>query len=389
MKLPAGQNSFSFGFYQAKYQKISLLIIWVFLQCFFLWKNGIVTSLEAVKYIDQASVFLATGKYSSGNFLFYSVQILLIALCLKLKISYLFLVIFQMLANGISIVCFYKLVMKLSQNNLFTFVATLYFLLFAYYHLFNTYLFTESLFFSFSVIYTYVLFTRKKFNAKIILVIVLFLSLLYFTRPTGIFFIPATFVFIAIKFYSKKALRIIAVSFVAAIAGSYFLFNYSIGSGGELDFLLPYLDERIICGVPTISEPHKFTVPVNKNSIEGLLYIISHNFQLFFRLGMQRLGAFFGIYRPFYSTIHNIIGSSYFYLMYIVIIAGVRNLFKQHKAEVWFLLCNIGLMAATVMLSCDEWSNRFILAVIPFILLLGVISLTNYKKKFHAAGNNG
>src|ERR1035441_5799430 len=145
MKLPAGQNSFSFGFYQAKYQKISLLIIWVFLQCFFLWKNGIVTSLEAVKYIDQASVFLATGKYSSGNFLFYSVQILLIALCLKLKISYLFLVIFQMLANGISIVCFYKLVMKFSQNNLFTFVATLYFLLFAYYHLFNTYLFTESL----------------------------------------------------------------------------------------------------------------------------------------------------------------------------------------------------------------------------------------------------
>jgi hypothetical protein len=46
-------------------------------------------------------------------------------------------------------------------------------------------------------------------------------------------------------------------------------------------------------------------------------------------------------------------------------------------------------MAATVMLSCDEWSNRFILAVMPFILLLGVISLTNYKKKFHAAGNNG
>lgn len=380
-------NSLSLSKTKVYYQKNSLLILWVTMQFFFLWKNGIVTSLEAVKYIDQAKLFLATGRYSSLNFLFYSVEILLIVLCMKLKISYLFLVIFQIIFNGISIICFYKLVIKLSGNLMLSFISTAYFLAFFYYHLFNTYLFTESLFFSFSVIYTWFLFTREKINIKSIVLILLFLSLLYLTRPTGIFFIPATFFFLIIKFCSKYAGRIILVSLVVACISFYFLFNFSISSGGELDFLLPYLDERVICGVPTIKEAHNFTVPMNKNSIEGLFYIITHHFRLFLKLGVQRLFAFFSIYRPYYSTFHNIIASSYFYLMYLIIIVGVKNLFLKNKAEAWFLICNIGLMAITVILSCDEWSNRFILAVMPFILLLVVISINNYKTRVDAQRN--
>jgi hypothetical protein len=378
MKLPAGENSFSLGFYQAKYQKIFLLIIWVSLQCFLIWKNGIVTSLEAVKYIDQAKLFLSKGKYSSGNFLFYSVQIQLIALCMKFSISYLWLVIFQILINGISMVCFYKLVKLLSKNKIISFLATGYLIGFIYYQEFNTFLFTESLFFSFSVIYTYFLFTREKITIRNFILILLFLSFLYVTRPTGIFFIPATFLFITIKFHSKFAFKIIAASIGLAFIFFYFLFNFSLSSGGEFDFLIPYLKEEIICGVQTISQAHKLSLPVEKNSLAGLVYIIINHFHLFFRLAIQRLLAFFGVYRPYYSTFHNLIASSYFYLMYLIIIGGLKYLFRNNKAEVWFLICNIGLVAIAVMLSCDEWGNRFILSVLPFILLLSVISISNF-----------
>jgi hypothetical protein len=62
-----------------------------------------------------------------------------------------------------------------------------------------------------------------------------------------------------------------------------------LGSGGEFDFLLPYQQEIIICGVPTISLPHHIQIPVQKNSIQGLLYVVVEHFSLFFYLSIKRL----------------------------------------------------------------------------------------------------
>lgn len=357
-----------------------LAITWLLMQILFYRQYGIVTDLEAVKYINEANHFLATGKYSSNNFLFYSTQIMLIAFCLKLKIGFWFIVLLQIIVNALSLFCFYKMVKLISKNYLLPFLSTLYFLLFYYYHLYNTYLFTESLFFSFSVIYTYFLFTRDKLDFKNGLIILLFLSLLYFTRPTGIFFIPATYLFLIIKFFPKKAFTIVLVSTVFAITGLFFLFNYSLGSGGEFNFLLPYQKEMIICGVPTILYSHNITIPVERNSFQGLFYLITHHFDLFFTLSIKRLSAFFGVSRTYYSLFHNIFVSVYFYSIYLIILLGIINLFKKNKAEVWFLITNIALMAITVMVSCDEWHGRFILSLLPFFLLLAVISINNSKR---------
>ena len=347
------------------------------MQTFFLFHFGIFTHLEAEKYLYEAQHFLATGTYSSGNYLFYSTQIMLIAFCMKLHIGYWFIVLLQILLNGLSVICFYQIVKQISKNQWLSFLSTVYFLVFFYYHLYNTFLYTESLFFSFSVIYTYVLFSRKDLKTKSILLILFFLLLLYFTRPNGIFFIPATYLYLVIRFFPKRAFKIILVSAVAGLTGLFFLINYSLGSGGEFDFLLPYLDERIICGVPTIKTPHEFYIPVEKNSIQGLGYIITHHFGLFAKLSLQRLSAFFGVSRTFYSLFHNIFVSVYFYTIYFFILSNLWRLFRKNKPEIWFLLTNIFLMIITVMLSCDEWSNRFILSVMPFFLLLAIIGISN------------
>lgn len=356
---------------------IAFAATWFIMQVIMFMQNGIVTGLESTKYINEARHFLKTGSYSSNNFLFYSIEILLIALTLKLKISYFLIVLFQIVMNGISIICFYKIITGITKNKLIPWIGTFYFLIFYYYHLYNTYLFTESLFFSFSVIYSWLLFKQRSLSLRSSVLILCGLGILYFTRPTGIFFIPATYLFVVLKFYPKKALKILAVSAVFLLAGLFFIFNFSIGSGGEFDFLLPYLDERIICGVPTIATPHQISIPVEKNSIQGLLYIISNYPDLFFKLAVKRLIAFFGVYRSFHSLLHNIIACCYFYLLYLIIAAGIKNLFQNNKAEVWFLITNISLMAFTTMLSCDEWSNRFILSQLPFILILALISVNN------------
>lgn len=356
------------------------VLVWLSMQVIFYLQKGIVTNLEATKYLHEATLLLQTGKYSSNNFLFYSVQILLIAFCIKFNISFSFIVILQILVNGISIICFFRLIKNLTGRKTLAYTITFYFLIFYYYHEFNTYLFTESLFFSFSVIYTCFLFSVRKISWRNGIAIFLFIGLLYLTRPTGIFFLPATYLFLVIRFFQKRALKIIGLSCVFALPALYILINYSLGSGGEFDFLLPLNQEMIICGLPTVSTPHQISLPVDRNSIEGLLFIVAQYPGLFISLAVKRLGTFFGVSRDFYSTFHNIVLSVYFYTIYLVILSGLRSLFSKHKAEFCFLITNISLMTLTVMLSCDEWSNRFIFSQLPFFLLLATISIVNKKQ---------
>ena len=357
-----------------------IAIGWIIFQLYFFFRFGIGTNLEATKYIDQANLLLDSGNYSSGNYLFYSTEILLIALSKKLHTGYELVVAVQLLFNAVSVYCFYYLVIHLKNNKGLAFIFTAIFLSMIYYHLYNVYLFTESLYFSFSIIYTYLLFRIKKLSFKNIAIIIFVLAALYFTRPVGLFFIPATIVFIILKFFSKNVLRLFLFTGIIGIILLYFLINYSLNSGGELDFLLPYLDERIICGVPTISTAHQINVPVEKDSIEGLWFIISHNWNLFIRLSLKRLFAFFGVVRTYYSLAHNLFIAFYFYTLYIMILLGIPKLFKRFLPEAIFMISIIFFTAITVMLSCDEWHNRFILAVLPFFLLISVSFFIDKKK---------
>ncbi|MGZ3886221.1 MAG: hypothetical protein ACXVBP_02240 [Flavisolibacter sp.] len=371
-----------FHHYRAPGHKKNYLLLglcWLLLQIFLYAHFGIVTGYESAKYIEQANQLLATGHYTSGNFLFYSVEILLIALS---KITGLFpwlAVIIQMLVNAVALACFYQLAVGFTQSASRALLLTFFFLGMFYYHLYNVHLFTESLYFSFSLIYTYFLFSLKRLSLRNFILLFLGLSLLYVTRPTGLFFIPATLVFILVKFFREKALLLLSLSALAGVVLLYLLINFALKSGGEFDFLLPYLKNQVICGVSTIQGLNNIRVPVEKNSVEGLWYIISHHTTLFLDLAGRRLAAFWGVRRSYYSLGHNLFLCFYFYGSYLLILAGLKKLVRNYLPEMSFFFCNIILVTITVALSCDEWSNRFILALLPFFLLPASVGLTKPK----------
>lgn len=351
-------------------QIIVLISGWVALQCILFFHFGIVTQFESAKYITEAKALLQTGHYTSGNFLFYSIEILLIAFSYITHTFPWLVVVVQLLANAISVVLFYKLCFGITKDYLKTFFVTLFFISLFYYQLYNVHLFTESLYFSFGIIYTYLLFSIKKVSTQNIILLLIGLSFLYFTRPTGVFFLPSTIIYLVLKFYRKKAWLILSAFFVLGIISLYFLLNFALNSGGEFDFLLPYLDERIICGVPTIQGQHSIYIPVEKNSVQGLFYIITHYPSLFFGLAGKRLLAFFGVVRSYFSISHNIFIAFYFYSTYILAIIGLKKMMSVFLPQTFYFLANIFFMMITVMLSCDEWHNRFILGLFPFFLLL-------------------
>ncbi len=354
--------------------------IWLIIQLMAFIKFGLVTSFEATKYIEQARVLLDTGTYSSANFLFYSVQILLIAFSIKLNIGFGAVVMIQMVFNAISILVLYKLVLRFTSQRTIAFAATLFFMAMFFYHLYNVHLFTESLFFSFSIIYSYYLFHLKEPKPLPIITLLILLTLLIFTRPTGLLFIPPTLFFIIFRFAKRRALPVSLIALTGGMILFYFLLNTVLDSGGELNFLLPYAEEHVICGVPGVEEPHNLNAPINKNSVEGLWYIISHNTELFLGLAWKRFIAFWGVRRSFYSLGHNLFICIYFYTLYIFILIGLRKMFQFFLPHAIFITTYIFLVMITVLLSCDEWHNRFIFSILPFLLLLGTGKFVKQQK---------
>ncbi|RZK10251.1 MAG: hypothetical protein EOO46_11330 [Flavobacterium sp.] len=347
-----------------------LFSFWAVTQLLLLWQYGIVTGFEANKYIEQADYFLENGHYATGNFLFYSTEILLIAACKKFGIGYWPVIGVQFLFNAISVYCFYYLALKFTNRAKVAFWFTVAFLCMYYYHLYNVHLFTESLYFSFSIIIFYGLNKLNRLSIISLIAVLTGLVILYLTRPVGLFFIVASFLFLVLKFFPKRAVLLFLTAGIFITLGFIFLLNRSLNSGGELDFLLPYLDERIICGVPTINTPHKLDVPIDADSVQGLFYIITNHWELFFKLSVKRLLAFFGVLRSYYSLPHNIFIGIYFYSIYIFSIMGSRSWSSRNRPQVVFIMSMVFLTALTTALSCDEWHNRFILAIVPFLLLL-------------------
>jgi hypothetical protein len=357
---------------------------WAAVQAWLFWKNGIQTDLEAAKYIEQANVFLNTGSLSTSNFYFYSLQIFLILLVKKAGLPYLTVVIVQWLANLLATFCLFRLVEELANSNIAAFITAC-FILNIPIQTFNSFLQTDSLFYSITVIYTCFLFRLKELSLRNAMYVFLFLLLMLFTRPNGIFWWPATALYLFFRFFRhiRPALKLTITAASGIIV--LFLLNRIMGSGGELDFMLPFRDERIICGVPTIEGFKDIKMSGNPNSIAGIVYYISHNFEQFSRLALRKTVAFFGLYRSYFSIFHNIqllitIVPFYFFALF-----SIRHWFRKSPAVLLFCLFLIFITWLSVIFSCDDWHNRFFLSINLYFYILSVPALIFLEKKWQLA----
>jgi hypothetical protein len=349
-------------------------------QSLLLYHHGIVTEFEATKYIAEAGNIIEKGTVSSPNFWLYSTQIFLIAAAKKLHAGFISVAFIQWIFNAFATWALYRFSARITSK-ITGFLITLLFIFNIPLQTFNFFLQTESLFYSFTILFSCYLLGLQKLTRKNSLYILLFLILISFTRPTGLLWVPSTFLFLFFRFFRNFPFVLkIGITVIASIGFLFFL-NQALGSGGELDFMLPFRDERIICGVPTL--PHFIDIKIsdNPNSLQGLLYYITHNFEQFSRLAWLRSKAFFGLYRSYYSNGHNVYLILYFYPLYILVLLSLRKGFAQNKHLLLYCFSLIFLTWTTVILTCDDWHNRFFLSIVPYIYILSAPTLKNITDK--------
>ena len=129
-----------------------LLLLWLSVNLCILAVRGIYLQGESAKYIHQAHILLETGGVETPNLWLYFVEIALIACCIKIHLGFYSVIILQLLVNLAAMLTFYRTAAWLFQNKTAAMAGTLLLVLNYPYQEFNSFLYTEPLFYSFTLL---------------------------------------------------------------------------------------------------------------------------------------------------------------------------------------------------------------------------------------------
>lgn len=344
-------------------------------------KIGVFTSLEAEKYVTQGNLLYETGKLSDTKYIFYLPVILLVYLCRLIGTSYLPVVLVQVALSGLSLFYFYKLSANIGNKRI-AFYSSLLLALFIPLQVWNSYLYSDSIFISLTIIYTYLIYTYGTKGIKGTVVILLFLFLLLFSRPHGLLFIPPTIIYLLFRNQTRLALLGNIGLCLLLLIGMYILLNTAFTGGEDMDAMKPFVEEHIICFVPLKPEGADLDIIKTASPVNDIFYYIFHNPLHFLKFTFLKLYSFFNMTRSYYSTGHNILLSLILIPVYLFGLTGFFRFLKPFKNFTLFLVSLLILYPLGATFQCDDWHSRFTLVVFPYFILLACIGASFVFNKY-------
>lgn len=349
-----------------------LLLIWAVVQACLIFIYGINTAGEAETIISNAGSFVKNGYLAgSRNYLYFTETFLVISK-IKLGLGYSFVVGIHLGLNLIALWCWYSFLVNFYASQKLAFIAGLLIICCYPYQLHNGYLATESVYFSVTSIYSCFLLQTKKFTFSRTVFLAILLLLVCITRPSGLFFFAATVFYLLAKFTPQLKLMLSGVIFFACTILGLLVIEFFTKSGNGYDFIIPFREEHIICGVsnlPGITEGKMSA----SNSLSAFAFYLSQHSEQFFRLAFLKSQAFWGLKRMHYSAGHNLFLMAFFYPLYLLCIAAIVKFRKRLSLVAVYFISIMLIYWLSVLFTCDDWSNRFFLTLTPYIIIMALL----------------
>ena len=368
----------SFSYIVSKYGKLCIGIMWLISTLIYLYIHGVVTELEAAKYIEEAHRYIDTGSFSAPRFYFYSATIFMLVFAIKTGIGMFGAFIVQALLNLFAFLLFYKALTKIFQSSFTPILIIFYLLAFSPYQSWVVFLYTESVFFSAVLILVSVLILYKPANLTNILLIIIALCFTMVSRPLGILF--GFGVYLYFFYTARKRWKIaIACSSVLLVVVSYFLINTAFATVHDWTITQGFEEESIICDMPSSPPYQKLDLDKTGSPVYQLWYYLLHNFSHFLQFAGIKLQYFFLMTRNYYSSAHNfflLLNAIPVYLLALYSFFIKKKYFG--KGITVFLVSTILMYAVTIVFQCDDYHNRFILSIYPIFVILAARSAEHF-----------
>jgi hypothetical protein len=213
-----------------------------------------------------------------------------------------------------------------------------------------------------------------------LLIGLLLLVLILFTRPVGIIFLVTVILVIILLLYRNGN-----KTGSAALSAGAILLVIALFNSPAVNYINPDSIRRmeVICQVPEANN----SAPYQEFNREGLgkVYSVIKNeigMQNFLVTGLKKLRMFFGLCRPYYSSRNNML----LMLLYVFYPLALIGIFSKQPESFYYLkrfsIVYISITSILIFFTCDEWSNRFIAPVFPFVLILAAAGVSRLLKKY-------
>ncbi len=357
-----------------------LAAAWLLVQAALWWTNGINITNEAQKYLGQAYHLQQERHFDDPKYVFYGIPIFLIYAALQLHTGFVLVVMIQLLLNALATAAFYKICVTVLNNRNGAVLATLFYISFFPIQYWNTFLYTESVFYSLCIFFMYAFIVMPASSILTHIARGLVVTALLFTRPLGILLLPVVFFFYLIQSRLKPVAKwLIAFTVCAGVCG---LVNFLYHSNADMDILLPQLKGSIICYGPPAYDPPNLAVINTGNPVSDLAWFIIHNPGYFLKLAVRRLASFFNLYRADYSPIHNAYLIGCMLALYGLVIFAIARCAAIKTAPFQFIFIPLlVILCIGVMLQCDDYNSRFSMPLFPWIILLATNGLLKLVQK--------
>lgn len=351
-----------------------LLLVFLLVHAVLYVKFGVYTEMEADKYVSQGKILYETGKFSEPKFIFYLPVILLVWVCEWFSLPLETVAFIQIVISGLAQFYFFKLIAELVSKPV-AFITSLLLILFIPLQIWNLYLYTDSFFISFTLLYAWAIHKHARRGLTGKLIVLAFLALLVISRPHGLLFIPPTIIYFIIIAPTASAKLITTLVSAVLLFGMYIIMNRIFTGGSDMDALKPFVEEHIICFVPQKPEGAVLDIQHTESPVADLLYYVVNNPLHFTKLMVLRLYSFFNLTRPYYSFTHNLLLLVFMIPVYFLALVGIYKSWKRKRPFVFYLLLVLVLYPLGATFQCDDWHSRFTMVVIPIILLFAGIAI--------------
>lgn len=361
----------------AKTPLLFLATLWLVVHLIVYFHSGIRTELyDARGYIKSAGYFLEHGHFQVSYQFFYSLPILLIALCLKLfQEGVIAFIILQCLLSAVATLAVYQAASTLFRNSIAGLFSAVIFLCWWDAVQWNTAVMTESIALSITCLILYAV-TRFRPRVRDYLILVLLLFLCIVTRPTGALVMVGTIAFILTTLYQRNrktafvivaVISVIAMAFLAIVMLQYWDFTEQYEKGN----IVTYMDH--IEGQALYSEAMRIPgdlalPPAHESSAQRIGYFISRNPAHFCKAFILKVSFLLSGIRPYYSVLHNVYSVLWLSLIYVLYYFGYRVTINTavRNFTIVIIIANCFLVGIATV----DWDNRFYLPMQPGIALL-------------------